>query len=275
MVEKTTLVLTNRDQEQIVCDVRMPAGGRRRPAVVIFHSFMAFKDWGWFPFAGERIAEEGFVSVIANFSRNGVTESPFRITDFATFERNTVSHELADAKTILEAVVGGDVGHVDSTRVAVLGHSRGGGIAILIAAQSEDVRAVVTWSSVCTFDRWSPHQKEQWRRRGFLPLSRDTEASPLRLGLDLLEDVESNGETLDLLKASARLRKPWLILHGREDLLVKLGEAERLYSASHRATTEFFPLDHTGHTYGGPEVTDDSPVHAVLDRTIDWLKRHV
>lgn len=274
MPEKATVVLKTPDGEDIVCDVRSPSRHERLPAVVMFHSFMAFKDWGWFPLAAERIAEAGFVSVICNFSRNGVKENPSRITDFEAFQNNTISRELVDARMVLDSVAKGRIGNgrIDPARLALLGHSRGGGIAIITASQSQNVKGLVTWSSVATFDRWTGHQKEQWRKLGYLPLSRDTAASPLRLGLGLLEDVERNRETLDLLKAAARVRKPWLILHGHEDVLVRFSEAEQLYGAADRSTTELLPLEHTGHTYGGAEVRVDSRIHDVIARTIDWLR---
>lgn len=274
MVEKLPFVLVKRDGESIVGDVRISEGAKHRPTVVIFHSFMAFKDWGWFPLVAEKIAEAGFASVIFNFSRCGVRANPNRITDFTTFQSNTISHELDDAKIVLDAIAEGEIGsgRIDTSRLKLLGHSRGGGIAIITASRLQDVKVLVTWSSVATFDRWTPHQKEQWRKLGFLPLSRDTATSPFRLGLDLLDDVDSNREALDIVKAAGSLRIPWLLLHGREDMLVKFSEAERLFAIANREITKFLPLEHVGHTYGGAEISDDSPIHNVLSHTVDWLK---
>ena len=275
MIEKSSVVFANHDDEDIVCDVRFRPGTGRQAVVVIFHSFMAFKDWGWFPLAGERIADAGFTAVICNFSRNGVKENANRITDFEAFRHNTISHELADAQIVLDRVSQGAIRAVDSARLAVLGHSRGGGIAILAAEQSDSVKALVTWSSVATFDRWTPHQKGQWRKLGFLPLSRDTAASPLRLGAESLEDLEHNHESLDLLRAAAHLHKPWLLVHGQEDVVVRFSEAEQLYAATDHGITDFLALPHAGHTYGGSDFKADSRIHDVLHRTIHWLKDHV
>src|SRR6266705_2238366 len=73
----------------------------KRPAVIICHSFMAFKDWGFFPYVAEQFSREGFVSVTFNFSHNGVEDNRDRITNFVLFETNTFSQELEDLKIVI------------------------------------------------------------------------------------------------------------------------------------------------------------------------------
>ena len=49
----------------------------------------------------------------------------------------------------------------------LVGHSRGGGLALIHAAESGTCRGVVTWAAVATFDRFDEPTKELWRRDGF------------------------------------------------------------------------------------------------------------
>lgn len=275
MIKKTPFVLVNASGERIHGDVRYVDGVDNRGVVVILHSFMAFKDWGWFPYVAERIAEAGFMTVIFNFSRNGVAENPNRITDFKAFQRNTISHELEDIRVVLDAVQSNAVGETTLTsgNIVLLGHSRGGGEAIVTAKEQRAVKGLVTWASVATFDRWTKHQKEQWRRLGYLPLARESSKSPLSPGVGLLDDVEKNKEKLDIIAAASRIHTPWLIIHGTEDLLVKFSEGERLYEASDKTLTEFLPLKRVGHLFGGADVTEDSAIHDVVDHTVHWLHK--
>jgi len=69
-------------------EIRQIKGDRPRPAVVICHSFMAFKEWGFFPHIGERLAGNGFAAVTFNFSLNGVKANGDRITEFDKFARD-------------------------------------------------------------------------------------------------------------------------------------------------------------------------------------------
>lgn len=216
------------------------------------------------------------MTVIFDFSRNGVNKNLNRITEFETFRQNTVSHEIEDARVVLEAIHHGIIGNgvIDSNNIILLGHSRGGGIAIVTSAQCQDVKGLIRWSSVSTFDRWTVHQKEQWKRLGYLPLARDVSSSPLKLGLDLLLDVEKNREKLDIIRAGGILHIPWLIVHGTEDLLVRFSEVEQLYASADKTKTEFVPLEKVGHAYGGAEATESSAIHDVVDLTIHWLHKH-
>lgn len=270
---RESFVLKNSSGERIACDLRQLKEGGRKPVVVICHSFMAFKDWGWFPFVATELAKGGFATIVFNFSRNGVSDNPDRITDFDAFQRNTISHELSDLSAVIHAVLDGKVGKgsVHRDQIVLLGHSRGGGLAIITAVQSPCVKALVTWSSVSTFDRWTRHQKVEWRKLGYLPLARDTAASPLRLGLALLEDVENNRKKLDIVKAAAGIHVPWLIIHGTEDLTVRISEGEQLHAPADKTMTEIVPLEKVGHQFDGPEVKEGSAIRGVVDVTVRWL----
>ena len=272
--------LLNSGQDPIRGDLRYSRDAfPHKPVVIVCHSFMAFKDWGFFPRLGEQLAQRGFASITFNFSKNGVNGDGARITRMERFAANTFSQELADLGTVIEAVGEKRLGSgvIDSEKIVLLGHSRGGGIAIVRASFDRRVAALVSWSAVSTFDRWTAHQKERWRANGYLPLSRDTTASPLRLGITLLEDLEEHRSALSVLDAASRVAVPWLILHGEADVMVPHREAEALYAASARATTEYLLLEKVGHLYNAASETADSyrTLDGIIELTADWIHRNL
>lgn len=231
---KNSAVILNGSGEPVECDVRFDFSAGRTPVVVICHSFMSFKDWGFFPHAAERIAGEGYTSVAFNFSRNGVPPGADRINDFDAFASNTFSREIDDLGCVVRAVrdrslcsESGDAG-----RIILLGHSRGGGVAISFASRDPGIAALVTWSGIATFDRWTTHQKAGWRERGFLPLSASQGVSPLRIGRETLDDLDARLGEIDPLIRAAYIKVPWLILHGKADVTVPVREAEALAGAA-------------------------------------------
>src|SRR5689334_8311121 len=137
----------------ILVDVR--AGGRtsERPAVLVLHGFKGFKDWGMFPPFSERLAQAGFLAVTPNLSGSGVDDTG----EFSRPERfghNTFSAELEDASRVIDALMTGRLGaHAPST-LALVGHSRGGGVAILQTSRDPRVQALVTWAAISTVVRW-------------------------------------------------------------------------------------------------------------------------
>ncbi len=149
----------------ILVDVR--AGGRNspRPAVVVVHGFKGFKDWGMFPPLAERLARAGFATVTFNLSGSGVDDAGEFVWP-ERFGHNTFSAELEDLGRVVDALVAGELGVAPPSTVGLVGHSRGGGIAVLHAARDARVRALVTWSAISSVERWSPHEVAEWRRAG-------------------------------------------------------------------------------------------------------------
>ncbi|MGE5313337.1 MAG: alpha/beta hydrolase family protein [Acidobacteriota bacterium] len=250
-------------------------GDRRRPVVIICHGFKAFKDWGPFPQIGTWFAAHGFASIVFNFSHNGIGVEPRKFTEHALFEKNTISLEIEDVRTILSALEEGNMpGAVyDMERIALIGHSRGGGIALITAREERRVHAAVLWSSVSTFNRYTPEQIERWREKGYIQLHSISATKTFRITTDLLDDVERNRERFDLMSAAAHLAKPLLIVHGTEDIPVKIGEAERLYDVADKTMTQFVKLEGANHMYGAkhPYRHESPTLTHVLEVTGSWL----
>ncbi|MCX6136895.1 MAG: prolyl oligopeptidase family serine peptidase [Ignavibacteriales bacterium] len=259
-------------------DVRWPAEvppGGHLPVLIICHGFKAFKDWGPFPAIGRRFAELGFVSIVFNFSHNGIGVGARRFTEPEKFACNTLSLELDDVRRIVDAVEKGVLNcPADLSRVGLIGHSRGGGIALIGAKEDARIRAVSAWASVSRFDRYSHDQKVRWRENGSVTLSSVNTRSPFRLGIELLDDIEENGGRLNILDAVAGLGKPLLIVHGTHDVPVRLKEAELLFQSAEKNLTEFVILEGAGHAFGAkhPYRTESREMSHVVDLTASWFQ---
>ena len=268
--------IRSKSGEIILADLRY-ADRHSGPVIIICHSFMAFKDWGFFPHLAEGIAAAGFPTLAFNYTHGGTDRKSPRISDFRKFEQNTFTRELED----LTRVIGAKVNHEDEVsdiadqRIVLLGHSRGGGTAILQAASDPRVVALVTLSAVSTFDRWTEHQKSEWRRIGHLRMGKDESSSPLRLGLGLLDDLTRNERRLNILRAAEALHIPWLLVHGEIDLTVPVREAEELYHRANKASTEFVRIEKAGHLYNGASFEEDHyrTVDYVIDLITHWLQK--
>ncbi|MGK2935441.1 MAG: alpha/beta hydrolase family protein, partial [Gemmatimonadaceae bacterium] len=132
--------------------------------VVFSHGFKGFGRWGFYPYLAPHVAAAGFNAVTFDYSGSGIGADRETYTDPDAFARNTYTLELADLVAVVaEARRQGWIG----SRYGVFGHSRGGGDAILHAARSPGVAALVTWAAISHVLRWLPAAAEQWRRLGF------------------------------------------------------------------------------------------------------------
>jgi uncharacterized protein len=257
---------------QILVDVRSAGRNTSRPAVVVVHGFKGFKDWGMFPHLAERLARAGFSAVTFNLSGSGVDDGgEFSLPD--RFGHNTFSAELQDLQRVLDALTSGALGVPLPSTLALVGHSRGGGIAVLQTARDSRIKALVTWAAISRVERWPEDQRRAWRARGQTEIQNARTGQILPLYTDVLDDIEQNAETLDIAAAAARIRVPWLIIHGTEDESVGFTEAETLKAASRHRKTELLAIEHGGHTFGAthPWRSTTAELDTVFDATLDWL----
>lgn len=256
----------------ILIDVR--AGGREaaRPAVVVVHGFKGFKDWGlWPPFA-ERLARAGFSAVTLNLSGSGVDDTGEFVFP-ERFGHNTFSAELQDLRRVADALAAGRLGVAPPTVLGLLGHSRGGAMAILHSVADRRVRALVTWAAISTVDRWSVAQRSAWRAAGVHQVRNARTGQILPQYTDVLDDIERHAEALDIEAAARRIAVPWLIVHGCEDEAVPVLEGKRLADAAPLATTRFLPVEGAGHTFGAahPWGGATPELEGVIDATLTFF----
>lgn len=256
-------------------DVRWSEGTEPESAVVVAHGFKGFKDWGFFPWLAERLARAGHAAVTFNFSLNGIGPSGDRFTELEAFARNTFSRELEDLHQVLDRTARGDLLPAAPRRTGLLGHSRGGGAAVLVARERDDLDALVTWAAVATFDRWGHEVKRTWREEGRTWIRNERTGQDLPLDVVLLDDLEGNRDRLDVEGAAREVRAPWLIVHGEEDESVPLEEGERLARAAPRA--RFQAVAGAGHTFGATHPFAGPPpaLEEAVGATVAHFRRNL
>lgn len=258
------------------------------PVVILLHGWKGFKDWGFFPYAAEKIAvavdeQNSLVAacvVTFNFSFNGMREGSDIVSEPEDFARNTLSRELNETLRVIEEVTTNQLSFTQAfTRwngqIVLVGHSRGGGIALLASARSPIVTRVITWASVATFIRYTERQKQKWRARGYTEIEHQRTRQVLRMNVGFLDDLEKNADQLNPQKAIAELSIPTLIIHGKVDVTVNPREAQKLLDSSHHELTSLKLINHAGHTFGVVHPFGGTTVEfeEVLFATIDFIKK--
>lgn len=254
-------------------DVRSGGRGSPRPAVVIVHGFKGFKDWGMFPPFAERLARAGMTAVSFNLSGSGV-DARGESTLPDRFARNTYSAESEDLALVVDALHAGALGVPAPPALGLVGHSRGGGIAVLHAAADRRTRALVTWAAIDHTDRWPDVTKRAWRAQGSIEIANARTGQIIPLETDILDDLDRNAEALDIGAAAGRIDVPWLIVHGTVDEAVPFQEAEGLLKASGRNATRLMPVEGAGHTFGAahPWAPPVPLSERVFDETMSFLR---
>jgi uncharacterized protein len=254
MIRKTFHV-QNKSNEPIHIDLRHREDAHESPTVIIVHGFKGFKNWGFFPDLADRLTLAGYVTITPNFSRNGIGYDYNTFEHLDKFAENTHSHEMEDLQLIIDQIKEEKIGKrvIDIERLALLGHSRGGGTAILKAAElEEDIKCLVTWAAVSTFFRYSDQQIKQWEKKGFIEIENGRTKQMMRMNKTYWDDLNKNKKLFNIEKAAENLVNPSLFIHGKNDETVSFKDGELLHEKCGAYVKRLELIDKAGHTFGIP-----------------------
>ncbi len=243
-------------------------------SVVICHGFKGFAHWAFFPYLARRLAQDGLNAITFDFSGSGIGPDRELFTQAEAFAGNTCSRELEDLDLVEDYAH--RKGWIDG-KFGLFGHSRGGGMAILFAAAADsEVNSLVTWSAISYPSRWSPEDTHTWRKRGHTEITNSRTGQVMRLETDLLDDVELYGKTkLNIEAASAKIKVPWLIVHGTADETVPSTEAEHLHTLSKGASTLRL-IEGANHCFDAKHPLNEVPpvLEKVVTETVKFFVRN-
>jgi len=246
-----------------------------RGTVVLCHGFKGFSHWGFWPYLAQALARARFRAVSFDFSGSGIGPDRETFTDLEGFEQNTYTRELADVDTVVAEcerrrwIVNG---------YGMLGHSRGGGMAILHASTSPRIRALATWAAIATVRTVDPATIPGWRERGFIDVPNTRTGQILKLGTAVLDECDRlERSTLDIGAAAERLRIPWLIAHGTDDETVPVSAAETLHRRSTSGVVDLMLVHGANHVFQSthPFSSPTPQLRQVVERTVGFFDRHL
>ena len=247
MIRKQNFSVPGAKGRIILIDITFDDALKNAPVVIFAHGFKGFKDWGAHNLVAQYFAERGFRYLKFNFSHNGTTtDNPLEFDDLIAFSDNTFSMELDDLGTVIDFVSNGS-SMPAANIIYLIGHSMGGGISIIKTAEDPRIKKLVTLAAISDFkDLWAPEMEEQWRLSGiiYMPNTRTGQQMPLKVSM--LNDLDKNKARLDILSQAAKIKQPWLIVHGSADSSVPFQQAEELKKAKKDANLAVIPQgDHT------------------------------
>jgi pimeloyl-ACP methyl ester carboxylesterase len=273
MTHKQQFILSGAQGKTITGDLTCSDEGTITKTIIFVHGFKGFKDWGAHNLVAEFFAQQHFRYVKFNLSHNGTNpDNPVDVTDLDTFAANTITYELQDVEAVIQYVR-----HTySSDEIYLIGHSRGGGLAIIEAAKNPEVKKLVTWSAIADFrSLWKPEQEEDWMRTGqiFVENARTKERMPLNS--TLLTDYNKHLDEYNIIDKAASVKIPWLIIHGDEDINVDFTVAQRLAQCQPAAVIK--KIEGANHVYGAshPYTEPKLPplLQEVCEKTLTFLNQ--
>lgn len=271
------LVINGADNKPISFDVHYEMCNGVAPLVIYAHGFNGYKDWGNGDLLASYFVAQGFTFLKMNFSHNGTSpEKPNEFVDLEAFGQNNFSKQLEDLRLLLDWICAPKnplQGFYDVAKICLIGHSMGGGTAILFASEDARITKLVTWAAIAEaktpWGKWSEEKMTQWKTDGVAYYLNGRTQQQMPLYYQLFEDFETNTHRLDILAAAKKMAIPWLIMHGTEDEAVALSQAEHLKNAN--ADAQLLTLK-TNHVFGRQEPWTETSYAPI---TLDWITQSI
>ncbi|AMM52640.1 dienelactone hydrolase [Rufibacter sp. DG15C] len=280
MIQYTEFVLSSPHGRDFSVDARWITDGERKPVVIFVHGFKGFKDWGHFNLLADYFAAHGFVFVKLNLSHNGVEPGGTDLTNLEAFGNNNFCIELDDLGTLIDHLTAGSspipTSEMDAAHLLLIGHSRGGGLVLLKAAEDERVSGVATWSAISDIDQRLPQEfMDEWKRTGVQYIANARTGQQMPLYYQIYENYQANLHRLDILKSVEKLAIPVLIIHGEQDETLPVRMAHDLHAANPYA--ELYLIPEADHSFGGRHPYDESELpafaKAAADKTVEYFQK--
>ncbi|RYE25718.1 MAG: alpha/beta fold hydrolase [Sphingobacteriales bacterium] len=280
-IEKN-IILKGSDDKPIATDIFCLNTKVPKPVVIYAHGFNGFKDWGNFDLIAAQFASQGFTFIKFNFSHNGTTpETPDDFTDLEAYSDNNYTKELYDLGAVIDWASSPDnphAAHMDYNQVYLLGHSMGGGIALIKASEDRRVKALATWASIAEcntpWGSWPSEKIKDWIDKEIAHVTNSRTGQEMPLKYQLFDDYQFNKQRLDIERAIKLLEIPLLICHGLSDTSVKVEKAYKLRDWKPEAELFLVDSDHVfGRKHPWAQTTLPEAMQTVIEETIRFFKK--
>lgn len=261
------IIIKNEETRDFLADAFYPENRQNLPLVIFAHGYKGYKDWGAWNLMAEKFAEAGYYFVKFNFSHNGTTlENPSEFADLEAFGHNNFSKEMSDYDAVLNYFQ--EQPEINKDAIAIIGHSRGGGISVIKAGEDERIKALVTFAGVSNFKYRFPNQQrfEDWKTEGVMYSENKRTNQQMPHYFQFYEDFEENERRFDIQHAAQHLEKPFLIIQGTNDEAVKDKEAFLLHEWA--KNSELIEIPNANHTFGAIEPWKENKLPADLNKAI-------
>jgi len=269
-MKKSTVILSYNGQS-ILSDLTWFENSSKKDVVIFCHGYKGYKDWGAWNLVAEEFAHSGFSFVKFNFSHNGGTiDNPIDFPDLKAFGNNTYSKEIEDLNVVIDwAKKNG------AERIHLIGHSRGGGIVTIVAANNKNVSSVSSWAGVADFKERFPsgNKLNEWKEKGVYYVINGRTKQEMPHYYSFYEDFIENEEALTITKAVTKITIPHLIIHGDKDEAVSFYDANKIFSNNKKARLEV--VEGANHTFGSSHPWNEQKLppflSEVVSKTINFI----
>jgi putative redox protein len=222
--------------------------------IVLGHCFTCTRHTSILRRIAKDLSNAGFIVLRFDFSGNGQSQGEFT--------ESTYSKQVTEMETAVDVIASHG-----ATRIGMAGHSMGGSISFLTAAQNDNVKAVCTIGSRITGLKvtgfLSRTQREILEKTGEV-----TFTSRGRF-LKITDEFFTDGDRCDLPQLLQSFDKPLLMVHGDQDEIIPVREAHKAREMSN-GVARLEVIAGADHMFSREEDRQ-----AVSQLVVDWFNNQI
>lgn len=276
MIDFKDKIYIGSNERKSLYDCAIPA---QPHAVIVFvHGYKGYKDWGAWNLMQDKFVSKGYGFVKFNMSHNGGTvEEKIDFPDLNAFGENRYSYEINDLNTIVNEVDRLMTLELDlNCPIYLLGHSRGGGIAILTAQHNEKIKGIVSLAGISDIPSRFPENDllKEWQTDKVMYVENGRTKQQMPHFISFYEDYLEFQSELNIEEACKELNIPFLQIHGDMDLAVSISEG---LAIADWTDTELKIIKGAEHTFGTyhPYEKNELPeeMNEVIEACLQFFSR--
>lgn len=250
-------ILISGDGHEIPATLTLPTGKGPFPAVIMLHGNGSNRHEAGnaYDYFAPELAKAGIASLRFDYIGNGDSKE-----DYIDF---TYDKAIADAMACYAYLKGS--GNIDMEKVAIMGWSQGGRLALLTAARNPVFTTVLTWAGALDQKSGEEEQYEIAKKDGYYEVTYAWRP-PLRQSPAYYE----NALSIDYAAELAKIEVPVLAINGALDDVVLPEVAERIAAGVQNKDSKALLLENADHTFN-VFSGDLSTLHKLSGESIAWF----
>ena len=236
--------------------------------ILFMHGFMGYKDWGCWNLVENYFVTLGYGFCKYNVSHNGGTiENGIDFSDLEAFSVNSYYKEYVDTSAAISWIKENALPHHSIT---LIGHSRGGGMALL-QSSNETISAIVSWAGISSIEKRFPTGDAliKWQDEGVkYHLNSRTNQQMPSCYLQY-EEFCLHKELLNIESKCTKSKKPTLLIHGDRDTSVPIEEGHEL---AKWVSTKLHIIENGDHTFGSKQPWTNEEIPEQLLEACEMTK---